>query len=115
MRKKLPRREIIDPSEKSNVYEGNLAYGRCSGETPVIGKDFPADRLDDGKPKNLPVAPLILVSPRDPEVWSNRELKPKRKKIVNKQYFQNYVIKTYLNYIGNSRSNFHLMVDKSRL
>jgi hypothetical protein len=75
---------ILDPANGSGVFAGDLRYGRCLGSCVVKHQDFA--RIDDETgQENLPAVPLILVTPRDPSVWQNKNKKKPRKSKVSNQ------------------------------
>lgn len=102
-------RKLIDRSTGNGVFHGDLAYGRCNGRVPLKGQDFTAQISGDGTPRNIPVAPLVLVRRRDPRMWAkDKQLKKTKRKTGHSQTMVNYIISQYLR--TNLKSNFHLKV-----
>jgi len=117
----MKRQSIVDPSPGTGVFRGDLAYGRCKGEEVIKYKDFPANYDEHGNPLNLSVAPLVLVAPRDPDVWvkgkiqKKKEKKLMRKKGVNETSFQLKCLEVVSRNARWLKSNIHVKIDKSRL
>jgi len=109
------RTQLKDPHPTRGVFEGDLAYGRAFGNNPDKRKDYAADRVD-GVAQNKPIAPLVLVAPRDPELWrrDKRVVKAKRT-LDNSQHGVNQMIKSYYEMLDYMKANIHLTVGKTRL
>jgi len=106
---------INDYAPGTGVYEGDLRYGRKSGNEFVKHKDFAANR-QDGIASNAPVMPLTLVEPRDPQVWKkDPRVKEVKKSTDNAQYVTNHLLDLYASWGSKLRSNIHLTVGKQRL
>lgn len=82
------RTQFNDPSSRTGIFEGDLRYGRRAGNELQKHNDFASGRyeiaedgtlIDTGQVKNAPAVPLVLVQPRDPEVWANKVKPPKVK------------------------------------
>jgi len=107
-------RLINDPAPGMGSFEGDLKYGRAHGTNNEKGKDFAADR-QNGVATNLPVMPLRLVQPRDPEIW-RRDLRVSeaRKNLDNSQHGVNYLIQCFQSNLNDMRSNLKLKIGKQR-
>jgi hypothetical protein len=106
---------LYDPTPAGSPYEGDLRYGRAFGTTPDKHRDFHAERVD-GTPRNVPVVPLVLVQPRDPQVWKkDARIKEMKKSVDNSQHGVNYVLQAYQSQLNHMKSNLHLTVGKQRL
>lgn len=105
------RKQLVDYSPGDGIYRGDLVYGRCNGTTPVMHKDFSSDG------RNKPIAPLVLVEKRDPEIWSkDPELKDKKKLEPDDfEYVKVHLVGRYVQNHDRLRSNIHLVVGKTRL
>ena len=95
--------KLIDMSLRTRVFRGDLKYGRTSNGIAVKGKDFTGE-------DNAPVVPLVLVEPRDPQVWRKDNRIKEAKKQVGSQHSINRIIEAYQT--ANLRSNITLKVGK---
>lgn len=103
-----------DPSPKNGSFEGDLKYGRRHGnEAPARGEDYPADRVE-GIASNLPVAPLTLVAPRDPQVWEKDKGLKIKKSDFSSQNPVNYLIQSFCENKHRLRGNFQLIVGRQK-
>lgn len=102
-------KQINDPSLRTGVYEGNLAYGRCNGNMPDKHGDYSGAH-------NKPISPLTLIRTRDPNVWKRDPLvKEARKFMIETQSLKNGVINAYMENLKRLRANFHLTVGKHKM
>lgn len=100
--------KINDPSLRTGVFIGDLAYGKCNGNMPERNGDYTGSI-------NEPVCKLVLVQPRDPRIWSKDPMvKEARKYVVNDQFLIHGVVKAYMDNVKTMRSNMHLTVGKQR-
>mgnify|MGYP001810760383 CR=1 FL=1 len=107
--------KLVDYAPGTGVFEGDLRYGRACGLEAKRHQDYPAERVD-GVAKNAPLAPLVTVKPRDPNVWrKDPKVKQVRKKVTNSQHAVNTIIETYSAAQANLRANITLIVGKTKL
>lgn len=107
--------KLYDPTPAGTPYEGDLRYGRAFGTTPDKHRDFHAERID-GVSRNSPVVPLVLVQPRDPQVWKkDTRIKHVKKTLDNSQHGVNYVLQAYQSQLGHMKANLRLTVGKQHL
>jgi hypothetical protein len=112
----MSKTKVVDYALGTGVYTGDLKYGRANGRVVEKGRDFPANYTNN-KATNEPLVPLVLVRPRDPEVWtSERQLVKKAKqKVSNFQHAVNYWIESFQQNKQTLKSNIHLTVGKQRI
>lgn len=77
----IKKNSIEDPSPLRGVYEGDLKYGRACETVVITGKDFQANRSEDGQAVNKPVVSLPMQSKRDAEVWKKSEQRIKKSEV----------------------------------
>jgi hypothetical protein len=101
-------RQLNDPSPRTGVYTGDLAYGKCNGSVPDKHGDYTGT-------SNKPICALTLVRARDPKVWTKDPLvKEARKYVVENQSLKNGVINAFMENLKHLRANYHLTVGKQR-
>ncbi len=101
-------KRLIDPSNRSGVYSGDLAYGRKNGTMFDKHGDYSG-------PDNQPIVPLTLVESRDPHVWGRDPyIKDAKKNNAENQAMKNEVINSYMEKLSHLKANFHLTVGKQR-
>ena len=107
---------LQDVSPGTGVFEGDLKYGRMNGNVPKRRTDFSAARdSETGEAHNRVMAPLVLVSQRDPELWAHDPLvKQAKKELTNSQHGINYMLEAYQAFATAHNSNIHLTVGKQR-
>ena len=100
--------QLKDPSPRTGVYTGDLAYGRMNGAVPNKHGDYSGA-------SNKPIMPLTLVRPRDPHMWKRDPLvKEARKYVSESQVLKNSLINTFMENLKHLRANYHLTVGKQR-
>lgn len=99
---------LVDPSPGTGVCTGDLRYGRCNGNTPVKNKDFAGE-------DNQPISRVVLVSPRDPQVWRRDDRVKKFRNKSSSQFAVNYLIESYCSAVPTLRSNITLKIGKQRI
>jgi len=105
----MHREQLVDLSPRKGVFVGDLKYGRCNITTSERGHDFAGE-------ENAPIAPLVLVANRDPEVWRrDSRLKEARRKTRTSQYLDNQLLNSYIENVDQMRANIHLTIGKQRI
>ncbi len=109
---------LTDRSPSRGVYYGDLTYGRVNGNKGFErGKDFTANIGEHGVPNNMPAVRLVLVEPRDPEVWKKDPniKEAKKRRIDGSQHAINLTMTMFKELYDNGslRANFKLRTGKS--
>lgn len=100
--------KILETAPKDGVFKGDLKFGRCLGHNP--------SRSDHAGLENAPVAPLVLVQPRDGFVWSkDSRVKEVRKNVTHSQYLTNLVVDKYVELRHRGHTEMRLTVGRQRL
>lgn len=103
------RNQIVDRAAGTGVFAGDLRYGRRNGHVAEKNGDYSG-------PANDPIVPLVLVTPRDPEVWTkDSRVKERKQKVGVSQHLINHAIEEFLVNGSRLRSNITLTVGKQRL